>query len=48
VLGEGRYAILTDTVAQTTVFGEHIDLEFPQPFLVLAELFSDIADGEDM
>jgi hypothetical protein len=49
VIGEGRDGILTDAVdAQATVFWEHVDLEFPQPFLILAELFGDIANGEDV
>jgi hypothetical protein len=48
VLGEGRDAVLTDAVdAQATVFGEHVDLKFPQPFLIFAEHFSDVVDGED-
>ena len=49
VVSEGRDAILTDPVdAQTAIFGEHVDLEFPQPFLILAELFGDVVDGEDV
>jgi hypothetical protein len=49
IFGEGRDAILTDTVdTQAAIFGEHVDLEFPQPFLILAELFGDVANCEDM
>jgi hypothetical protein len=47
ILREGGYAVLTNTVdAQTAVFREHVDLEFPDPFFILAELFGDVADGE--
>ena len=48
ILGEGRYAIFTDAVdAQAAVFGKHIDREFVQPVLILAEHFGDVVDGED-
>ena len=47
ILREGRYAVLTNTVdPQTAVFGGHVDLEFPQPFRILAELVGDVTDGE--
>ncbi len=48
VFGEGRYAIHTDAVdVQAAVFREHVDREFVQPVLILAEHFSDVVDGED-
>jgi hypothetical protein len=41
-------AILTDAVdAQAAVFGGHVDLEFVQPILVLAEHLGDIGDSKD-
>ena len=48
ILREGRYAVLTNTVdPQTAVFRRgHVDLEFPQPFRIFAELVGDVADGE--
>jgi hypothetical protein len=40
ILGEGRDAVVTDAVdMQAAVFGEHVDLAFVQPVLVLAEQF---------
>jgi hypothetical protein len=47
--GEGRHSILTDAVnPKATVFGFHINVEVPEPFLVLAELFGDVLEGEDV
>jgi hypothetical protein len=31
---------------QAAVFGIHVDLEVPQPFLILAELFGDVFERE--
>jgi hypothetical protein len=46
--GESADAVLTDAVdVQPTVFGLHVDREFLQPVLVLAERPGDVADGED-
>jgi hypothetical protein len=48
ILGEGRDAVVTDAVdMQAAVFGEHVDLAFVQPVLVLAEQFGDVTDSED-
>jgi hypothetical protein len=48
ILGEGRDAVVTDAVdMQAAVFGEHVDLAFVQPVLVLAERFGNVTDGED-
>jgi hypothetical protein len=49
IVGESWDAISTDSVnAQAAILGEHVDLEFPQPFLILAEHFGDVVDGEDV
>ena len=41
-------AVVTDAVdIQAAVFGEHVDLAFVQPVLVLAEQFGDVTDSED-
>jgi hypothetical protein len=49
VRGEGRHAIFTDAVnPEGTVFGFHIDLKVPEPLFVLAELFGDILEREDV
>ena len=48
ILGEGSHASLTDAVGvQAAVFGKHVDREFVQPVLILAERFGDVVDGED-
>ena len=48
IIGEGSYAIFGDAVdTQTAVFREDVDREFMQPFLILAEHFGDVGDGED-
>ena len=49
VSGEGRHSILTYAAdPQAAVFGIHVDLEIPQPFLVLAKLFGDVFEREDV
>jgi hypothetical protein len=49
IRGEGRHTIFADTVnPEAAVFGFHIDLKVPEPFFVLAELFGDILEREDV
>jgi len=49
IVGESWHSIITDPVdAGTAILGEHVHLEFPQPFLILAEHFGDVGDGKDM
>jgi hypothetical protein len=49
MVGESWDSIFTDPVdAQAAIVGEHVHLEFPQPFLILAEHFGDVVDGEDV
>jgi Major Facilitator Superfamily len=49
IVGESRDSIFTDPVdAQAAIVGEHVHLEFPQPFLILAEHLGDVVDGKDV
>ena len=49
IIGEGWNAILANAInAQATVFGKHVDLEFPQPFVIFAEHFGNVVDGENV
>ena len=49
IIGEGWNAILANAInAQATVFGKHVDLEFPEPFVIFAEHFGNVVDGEDV
>ena len=48
ILSERSYAIVADAVdVQAPIFREHVDREFVQPVLILAEQFGDVGDGED-
>ena len=49
IVGESRDSIFTDPVdAQAAIVAEHVHLEFPQPFLILAEHLGDVVDGKDV
>jgi hypothetical protein len=49
VSGEGRHAVFIDAIdPQATLFGFHVDLELPQPFLILAKLLGDVFECEEV
>jgi hypothetical protein len=45
--GEGRHALFAHAIdPKAAIFGIHVDLEVPQPLLVLAELVGDVFERE--